>query len=145
MMLSAMYFSFHPTMVQNNVVVHTLGTVSPVWFFRVCGILFCVTGLSGNSRTGMKEVVFLKKLLSCSFQTVLETNTYFLFRKMSSENSCKLLPMAVITLTTVAVPAMTTSVVWNKLVEQRETQGGQQGGSWKLHMSNCKVLWFVYA
>lgn len=77
----------------------------------------------------MKEVVFLKKLLSCSFQTVLETNTYFLFRKMSSENSCKLLPMAVITLTTVAVPAMTTSVVWNKLVEQRETQGGQQGGS----------------
>lgn len=37
--------------------------------------------------------------------------------------------MAVIILTTVAVPAMTTSVVWSKLVEQKETQGGQQGGS----------------
>lgn len=96
----------------------------------VCGILFyCHKAVSGNLRTGMKEVMFLKTLLSFSFQTVLDTNSSFLFRKMSSENNWYLLPMVVIPINTVAMPAMTTSIVWNKLVEWRETQGGRQRGS----------------
>lgn len=133
MMLWAIYFfySFYTTMVQNNVVLHMLDASSPFWFFMVCGILFyCHKAGSGNLWTDMKEVMFLKKLLAFSFQTVLETNS-FLFRKMSNENSWSLLPMVVITINAVAMPAMTTSVVQSKLVEWRDT-GRKARGNLKI-------------
>lgn len=62
------------------------------------------------------KVLFLKKLLSCSFHTILNTNSSFLFRKISSA-------MVIIPTSTVAM-----AVVWNKLVECRETQGWTVGG-----------------
>ena len=75
-------------MVQNNIVLHALDASSPFSLFMVCGFLFyCHKAGSGNLWTGMKEVTFLKKLLSFSFETVLETNSSLLFRKMSNENN----------------------------------------------------------
>lgn len=49
------------------------------------------------------------------------------------------LPVVVKPVRAVAVPPMTTSVVGNKLMGWREAWGG----SWKLLMNSCKVLWFV--